>query len=92
MPKDITPQSKDLTTALKQGTPMQRLFGETFEELGGIDFFTEWAEDNPTTFIQLMIAQMPQAHPSGGQSASNVINIHPGLAPGPLDEKVVSEQ
>lgn len=91
MPKPPANIQKDLATTLQEGTPLQRLFGETFEELGGQDFFTQWAEDNPTMFIQLLIAQQPQPHQQHA-NPSNVINIHPGLAPGPLDEKVVSDQ
>jgi hypothetical protein len=91
MPKAPATIQKDLTTTLKEGTPIQRLFGETFEQLGGQDFFTDWAEENPTMFIQMLIAQQPQHHAPAGNTA-NVINIHPGLAPGPLDAKVVSDQ
>jgi len=89
MPKPPAPIQKDLVTTLKEGTPMQQLFGQTFEELGGQDFFTDWAEENPGTFIQMMMSLMPQQHTPSGNTA-NVINIHPGLAPGPLD--VVSDQ
>ena len=92
MPKPPAQQQKDLTTTLQEGTPLQRLFGDAFEELGGQDFFVQWAEDNPTAFIQMLIAQQPPAHQPNASNTANVINIHPGLAPGPLDEKVVSDQ
>ena len=82
---------------------MQQLLGEVFEELGGIDFVTDWAEENPGDFMRIMMAANPPPIAGPGVSGGAVhLHMHPALAqPGPLDgtgrldgtqTKVVSEQ
>jgi hypothetical protein len=76
--------NKELVAQFIDGSPMQRLLGATLERLGGIDFVQEWAEENPSEFMRLLMA----AHPGGGGgSSTNTINLnmHPALSPGVLD-------
>jgi len=76
--------STDLIAAFEQGTPMQRLLGSTLERLGGLDFVEEWAEQNPSEFMRMLMAASPQ--PAGGGSSQTInLNMHPALAPGELD-------
>jgi len=87
--------SKDVAIieALREGGPMQKMLGGVFEELGGINFMTDWAEENPTEFVKLLMSQFPAVQHShaGGSSSTNLnLVIHPALQPGPLD--VVSDQ
>ena len=75
----------------EQGSPLQRLFGETLHELGGLDFFTEWAEDYPEQFVRLLIAVNPPAVLQGPNSGPTInLNLPAGCGPGPLD--VVADQ
>lgn len=77
---------------LSTDTPMQRVLATVLEELGGIDFIVEWAEEYPGEFMRMVMAanhvpnQAPSATPSGGVH----LHVHPSLQAGPLD--VVSEQ
>jgi len=78
--------------------PLFRMMGEALEELGGVDFIATWAEENPGDFMRLMVSTIPnqtQGGPRTQGAATNFnINLHPGLAPGPLDGMgpVVDEQ
>jgi len=74
--------------AFQEGTPMQKLLGRTLEELGGLDFVVEWAENNPDGFMRLMLAvnPSPQTHGGGGVQGPVInLNLPQGLGPGPLD-------
>jgi hypothetical protein len=90
MPKNLP---ATVAEELKEGSPMQRLLGETLEELGGVDFMVNWAEDYPGDFVRVLLAvSNAGARNAPAAGNTNVINVHPALAPGPLDEKVVSNQ
>ena len=87
----------DNTPAKKPSTPPERsrmggMFDRVFTRLGGEDFVVEWAKDNPTQFMQMMVALNPPPRAESKDSGPRIsLNIHPSLQPGPLD-KVVSEQ
>ena len=70
---------------------MQQLLGATLERLGGMDFVQDWAEEHPSEFMRLLMAANPDttAKASGGQTIN--LNLHPALAPGPLDKGVTIE-
>lgn len=87
---EIKPPSvveQDLITTLQQGTPMQQLLGTVFQEVGGMDFMVEWAEEFPTEFIRIMMAANPPPiqNPQGKGDTNINLVMHPALAPGPLD-------
>ena len=71
--------------AFDAGSPMQRLLGHTLDRLGGMDFVQEWAEDNPSDFMRLLMAANPAAVANTPGSNQVNVNIHPALTPGPLD-------
>jgi hypothetical protein len=77
--------------AFEQGTPMQRLMGQVLEELGGIDFLVDWAEENPGEYVRILMAANPApqqiATPAGGAGNGSGIHlhVHPALAPTSLD-------
>lgn len=73
-----------------QGSPIQRLLGETLNELGGVDFLVEWAEDYPDQFMRILLAANPALLPGGNSGPTINLNLPPGCGPGPLD--VVSNQ
>jgi hypothetical protein len=75
--------------AFTAGSPMQRLLGAVYEELGGLDFVLGWAEDNPGDFMRMLMAANPVSMPGQGNNASTLnLHVHPGLVPGPLDGAV----
>lgn len=68
--------------------PFHEQMAMAYEEIGGLDALVEWAEDNPSQFFTLMMkaAPPPQAAPGKGGGGLNLtLNLHPSLAPGPLD-------
>ena len=80
-----------LAEAFTSGSPMQQMLGAVLDELGGIDFVVDWAEEYPGEFMRLVMAANPPPVQQQRQAQPNIsLNIHPGLKPGPLD--VVAEQ
>ena len=88
---DVPAVQKDVFPAVREafdaGSPMQRLFGAVLDELGGVEFVVTWAEENPDSFMRLLLAANPVPVSGPGSPANTQINLnmHPGLAPGPLD-------
>lgn len=79
-----------------EGSPMQKLLGRVLEEVGGIEFIVDWAEEHPGEFMRMVMAANPPAptgHPAQ-QSTGVHIHLPEGLGPGPLDvtPPPVSEQ
>ena len=72
-----------LAAAFTSGTPMQQMLGQVLDELGGLDFVVNWAEECPGDFMRLLMAATPS--PTAGGSGGTHIHVHPALAPGPLD-------
>ena len=48
-----------LAEAFSNGTPMQQMLGQVLEELGGISFVVDWAEESPGEFMRLVMAATP---------------------------------
>lgn len=82
---------QEVMQSFDAGSPLQRMFGETLRRVGGMDFLQEWAEDNPSDFVRILVAVNPSAvqQPSGGNQVN--VNIHPSLTPGPLDVTPVND-
>ena len=82
--------------AFKDSSPLHLMFIETLNGLGGMDFLEQWAEDNPTEYINILLrlAPLPVANPQQQGTSAPVynLNLHSSLAPGPLDGTPVSEQ
>ena len=77
--------------AFEQGTPMQRLMGQVLDELGGVDFLVDWAEENPGEYVRILMAANPapqQIAAAPGQPGGSGIHLHlhPSLAPTQLDD------
>jgi hypothetical protein len=82
---DLSNLPAPLAESLGQGTPMQQVFGMVLQELGGIDFMVDWAEEAPGEFIRLLVAQSgPVGVPTAGGGGTH-IHLHPALSQGPLD-------
>ena len=77
---------REIIAAFTAGSPMQRLMGAALEGVGGVSFVQEWAEENPGEFMQMLLATNPPSHPGGSSGNTINLNMHPALAPGPLDQ------
>ena len=71
--------------AMEQSHPRHGLLAEVLEEVGGIDFIVNWAEEHPTQFMQILMASVPAAQQPKQQDAKLALHIHPGLEAGQLD-------
>ncbi len=73
--------------------PLHRMLGEALERLGGIDFVVDWAEENPTDFmrIMLLLAPPPGAVTGGGGGGGVHLHLHQDLKPGPLDGHIIEQ-
>jgi hypothetical protein len=76
----------------KDANPLHKMLVDTLEHLGGIDFLANWAETNPGEYINILMRLAPPPQAAGDGKGANVLNlnVHPSLAPGPLD--VVADQ
>ena len=77
-----------LKDALSKAPIFHQMLGEILEELGGMDFLVDWAESNPTAYVQmLMAAATPPAHPGGGNSSALHLRLEmpAGIQASPLD-------
>ena len=83
---------KTIAKAFEGNHPFHQMLGDALEQLGGLDFIVDWAEEHPTEFmrVMLLIAPPPQAHATG--SGGMHLHLHQDLVPGELDGKLVGEQ
>jgi hypothetical protein len=89
---EVSTELSPLQQLATEGTPFQRLLGQTLIEVGGLDFMAEWAEDHPEQFMRVVMAAHPAAVTGGGGGGATLnITLPPGCGPGPLDN-VVSDQ
>ena len=77
--------------ALETEAPLHQMMGEVLEEVGGIDFLVNWAEDNPSAFVNILMKLAPPKAVSQGPGSMHLhVDMPNGLTPGALD--VVDEQ
>ena len=77
--------------ALNTGHPLHAMLAEVLEDLGGIDFITDWAEENPSAFMNILMSAVPSMPNTGRTNTHHVhIAMPEGVKQGPLD--VVDEQ
>ena len=67
---------------MSAGHPIYGAFAHAFEQSGGVDALTEWAEAEPAKFYAIFSRMVPK------EDTTNQINIqiNAQLAPTPLDE------
>ena len=81
-------QKNALTQPIQQQLPeihpIHGVFLQAFEELGGLERFVEWANENYTDYAKLFarIAPRPQTEINTGEV---IITVHPSLGPSALD-------
>lgn len=85
--------------AFQGSHPIHRALGDAFEQLGGVSFLTDWAEQNPTDFVKILLALAPpptnhgpNPSPSAPATTGGLhLHLHQGLAPGPLDGVIIEQ-
>ena len=83
---DLVPaKPKGLVEAMQAAHPINGVFGEVFEELGGADMLAQWAKENYSQFIKIFSRMAPTATPENHTSQIN-IQVNAQLGPSPLDE------
>ena len=84
-----------LQDALSKAPVFYQILGEMLDELGGMDFLVDWAEQNPTAYVQmLMSASTPATHPGGGSGNSMHVHLEmpAGIKSSPLDGDVIEHE
>ena len=92
-PKKLPKKSDANTKAIKATFGGQHslhgMFAASLERVGGQDFIDEFARNNPTTFMEMLLRLAPPPAPAGGSGGGNAprleLHVHPGLVAGPLD-------
>ena len=70
---------------LSSQNALHSMFANVLDRMGGEDFLNEWAEDNPTRFLNLMVKMTPGLMPTASLTGDINIRIHNDLGPSSLD-------
>lgn len=85
----IKPNDNDqtITERMELQHPLHAHFAQAYENLGGLQYLEDFAEENPGQFLTmfLRLAPLPQQKGGGSTSGNVQVHIHPALAAGPLD-------
>ena len=77
------PKGSPKTGGRKKGTPNKLTLSvkeavlETFQNLGGIDHMTEWAQENPTDFYRIAAKLIPQQINADVTQTHKVVSAEP---------------
>jgi hypothetical protein len=75
-----------LRDALKDAPVFHQILGEILDELGGMPFLVDWAEQNPTIFVQMLAAAaMPPARVTTHNTQFN-LQMPEGISTSLLDQ------
>lgn len=74
----------DLPARMAEQHPLHGMMARVLDDLGGQDFITDWADDNPGQFINMLMRLAPAAPPKGAVGGVH-LHIHPDLSPTALD-------
>ena len=77
--------SKSLAQVMHAAHPINGVFGQVFEELGGAETLRNWAQENYGQFIKIFSKMAPASRPDNHTSQIN-IQVNAQLGPSPLDE------
>ena len=88
LPRKADKNTKAVRNTFGGQHSLHGMFANTLEQVGGQDFINEWARNNPTLFMEMLLKLAPPPTPAGsGGGGSNrlELHIHPGLQAGALD-------
>jgi hypothetical protein len=79
-------QTQKLVTVLHSQHALMGIFGNVFERLGGEQFLYEWAEDNPSKYLTMLVKMVPNLAPTQGIQGDINIRISSDLPRSALDD------
>jgi hypothetical protein len=78
--------TQKLVDILHSQHALMGIYGDVFQELGGRAFLLEWAADNPSKFLSMLVKMVPNIAPSQGLQGDVVIRISADLPRSKLDD------
>jgi hypothetical protein len=81
-----TTDTRKLVDVLRSQHALMGIYGNVFERLGGEQFLYEWAEDNPSKFLSMIVKMVPNIAPSQGLQGDVNIRISADLPRSKLDD------
>ena len=78
--------TRKLVDVLRSQHALMGIYGNVFERLGGEDFLFEWAEDNPSKFLSMIVKMVPNIAPTQGIVGDINIRISSDLPRTALDD------
>lgn len=88
---------KSLRNTFEAQSPLDGIFANVFNDMGGEKRLLKWADEHETLFYKMLITLRPGVASTSGHSGEIKISINNNLQPSPLDGEavkltVVSEQ
>jgi len=75
-----------LVDVLRSQHALMGIYGNVFERLGGEQFLYEWAGDNPSKFLSMIVKMVPNIAPTQGIVGDINIRISSDLPRTALDD------
>ena len=75
-----------LVDVLRSQHALMGIYGNVFERLGGEQFLYEWASDNPSKFLSMIVKMVPNIAPTQGIVGDINIRISSDLPRTALDD------
>ena len=75
-----------LVDVLRSQHALMGIYGNVFERLGGEQFLYEWANDNPSKFLSMIVKMVPNIAPTQGIVGDINIRISSDLPRTALDD------
>jgi hypothetical protein len=75
-----------LVQVLRSQHALMGIYGNVFERLGGEQFLFEWAQDNPSKYLTMLVKMVPNLAPTQGIQGDINIRISNDLPRSALDD------
>ena len=75
-----------LVQVLRSQHALMGIYGDVFERLGGAQFLFEWAQDNPSKYLTMLVKMVPNLAPTQGIQGDINIRISNDLPRSALDD------
>ena len=78
--------TQKLVQVLRSQHALMGIYGNVFERLGGEQFLFEWAQDNPSKYLTMLVKMVPTLAPTSGLQGEINIRISNDLPRSALDD------
>ena len=78
--------TQKLVQVLRSQHALMGIYGNVFERLGGEQFLFEWAQDNPSKYLTMLVKMVPTLAPTSGLQGDINIRISNDLPRSALDD------